>query len=1400
MPLNYDSINLKVTSSAGDAAKGIDKATKSLNQTATASQNAAKGMSEVDKYMKAAQLESKRLSAELAQVNADINSQQRAFKSQNQQVQQSFSSIQTVFSAFSGTLSKPLIALQRLAQAQDQLRQTSALSGMEAQRAAIQQQQASLQRVQYTIAQQQAEAGLVEQQRTAQAAEKSASESRKLSWAEANQQLKELKGEQAGFINMTRNGQTVFEALADAQREAGIAGEEAAAGVENVANSTETLQEKTNSLSESFSNLSQYTTQIQGMQADIAQGFLSTAQAQQTAIATTGGLSQAAIGLNVALGPLQPILLAIAAVLKAVEIGANITRKAFENVRNIISSIVDVGKRLISTLKKVVTTVQNVASAIGNAVAGAASYLRNLVNITDQSKKSQSATDALSKTLRKAWNVLQIKVLRNAINALFQRTSEGFQQLALDSQVFNQSMSAGVSSVRSVSNALVAALAPAINAVIPLLVTLANAIRTVLNLFAALSAAVFGQASFFVANDVWEDYAAGASGAAGAIKDVNDAVNRLNFDELTTIADINDKSGGGGGGGGGGDWFTEMETPNWADLFESAYDWAYDLTTVFLDWLSNINWTEVRQKAYQVGQFFGNIVSGAIDAWFEYEDPRVVGRSIAQFLNLALEAVSGYLDVLEVVDGSGLNRFQKLGHQIGENIDEAVKTFDWGLFSRDLTGLINGAIDIAASAAASLVNNDTFYQLGFSLFNSLGSVLRDLKWDDIGDVIVGGFTSAIRWVQGVIDGWNNAQVGLGTNLANLFMRVIRETPWDEVAAALSDGVLLVLRELNDFIAGLSVADIVAAIQTFLSNIKWEEIKGELKTLWDGVWEILLELPEALDIPWLGQLLDTLRQKFEGIPGVIQRITDVLSNVDWATVLDLVTLAALVLAAVLAVNLVTGVLGVVAGFLLLYPVIELIYDIFLAVRGIVDLVKSVFYLLTGRTDEASESFSRVLRSVENILLPFGALRDAVSWLGDTFGSTTEETKAASDAAKDYEGEITRAGKSTSAATTEIAESAESGFRRSTTAAQTFSTNLQEYIGTAYLNANESVNGFELNTNTVYSNLDEGTSSYSNNISGYVSNAYADMGVDASQYETLSAKLLKDSYLEYVGTYADITETVTDSLDEIGETTETTYEGITETVTNAHGDILEDLGDTIGAADTDLQNFRNDIENGIIDPLTAAWKQHGYVFEGIVDDMARAYKGATNLMIGYTNAMMSGVTAGVNVLIDAINALRVDVPDWVPDIGGRSFQPSLSHVSGGSIPMLARGGVIKPNDPFLAIMGDQRSGTNIEAPLATIQEALADVITGKAYTGGVHVGSANASYRAMTYTAGGVANAATSGGADAAALTAAVSNALQQNAYLFEQPTLVVADEQVGKANSNYQNSRGVSLGGAFASVR
>ena len=112
----------------------------------------------------------------------------------------------------------------------------------------------------------------------------------------------------------------------------------------------------------------------------------------------------------------------------------------------------------------------------------------------------------------------------------------------------------------------------------------------------------------------------------------------------------------------------------------------------------------------------------------------------------------------------------------------------------------------------------------------------------------------------------------------------------------------------------------------------------------------------------------------------------------------------------------------------------------------------------------------------------------------------------------------------------------------------------------------------------------------------------------------------------------------------------------------------------------------------------------IFEAIKDGI----KTPINAVIGFINGLVSGVVSGINGMIRAMNKLSFDVPDWVPGLGGKSFGFNLRELTAPQIPLLAEGAVIEPNRPFPAILGDQRAGTNIEAPLDTIKQAVAEVL--------------------------------------------------------------------------------------------
>lgn len=149
------------------------------------------------------------------------------------------------------------------------------------------------------------------------------------------------------------------------------------------------------------------------------------------------------------------------------------------------------------------------------------------------------------------------------------------------------------------------------------------------------------------------------------------------------------------------------------------------------------------------------------------------------------------------------------------------------------------------------------------------------------------------------------------------------------------------------------------------------------------------------------------------------------------------------------------------------------------------------------------------------------------------------------------------------------------------------------------------------------------------------------------------------------------------------------------------VLAAFFQTVGKLVSDLYNSVKDILKGIVDFVvgvftgdwTKAWEGVKEIFKGIWNGIIATIEGAINFIID-----------GINLLISALNTIHFEIPDWVPIVGGKSFGISIPLVSQVALPRLAEGAVIPPNREFMAVLGDQKSGTNIETPLETMVQAF------------------------------------------------------------------------------------------------
>lgn len=153
------------------------------------------------------------------------------------------------------------------------------------------------------------------------------------------------------------------------------------------------------------------------------------------------------------------------------------------------------------------------------------------------------------------------------------------------------------------------------------------------------------------------------------------------------------------------------------------------------------------------------------------------------------------------------------------------------------------------------------------------------------------------------------------------------------------------------------------------------------------------------------------------------------------------------------------------------------------------------------------------------------------------------------------------------------------------------------------------------------------------------------------------------------------------------------------------------------------------NAVKSVITSVWNAIKSVTSSIWNGIKNTIRSVINGIIGAINGMIRGVVNGLNAVIRALNRIHFSIPSWVPVFGGRSFGFSLGTISAPQIPYLASGAVIPPNQEFLAVLGDQKQGTNIEAPESLIRKIMREELAKQNSGGGSYAFTAQINRRTL-----------------------------------------------------------------------
>lgn len=194
-------------------------------------------------------------------------------------------------------------------------------------------------------------------------------------------------------------------------------------------------------------------------------------------------------------------------------------------------------------------------------------------------------------------------------------------------------------------------------------------------------------------------------------------------------------------------------------------------------------------------------------------------------------------------------------------------------------------------------------------------------------------------------------------------------------------------------------------------------------------------------------------------------------------------------------------------------------------------------------------------------------------------------------------------------------------------------------------------------------------------------------------------------------------------------------IVQAVQNAFNSFLDWLDEKTNGKLTGIIEAIRDLFNGnfeviketisnVIDAVKTVFTGLTEFISGVFSgDWDRAWEGVKKIFSGIWNGVVSLFEGGVNAIINAanwlirqLNKISFDVPSWVPGIGGETIGIDITEIPKYKIPRLATGTVVPPNREFLAMLGDNKSETEVVSPLSTMKQAMLEALQESGRGGG------------------------------------------------------------------------------------
>jgi len=992
---------------------------------------------------------------------------------------------------------------------------------------------------------------------------------------------------------------------------------------------------------------------------------------------------------------------------------------ALEVSKNILHAITNVAGKVASGIGHIGKMAGKAFSSLGHGVMTGTKRLAQLVLgmrlFGHEARKSGNGITSFTKRISR---MVQAAFVFNIIRRGLRQLTDHIGGLIAQNAQLSSSLS-------RIKGNLSAAFKPIWNAVLPALQAMANILVVVTGYIArfltALSA-IFGIAGKNA--DALKDQANATGGAGSAAQKATRQLAK--FDEINQQV-AEHSSGGGGGGGSLSSIFDDMksEMEGWMkDILDAieAGDW-YKVGQVIAikinDAIARIDWAGIGtkigqffQKAFEVSYGFlatidtgkiGAGIAAAVNSAIENLNPELVGKTFGAFWNRVVDFFYGIVSTV---------KWDKVGDWLAGAVNGLFEEFNVGKYAGKVYLFVNGIF----SALEHFITGVDWEDIGNTFGETVNNILNGIKWADILKtlgktvknifVILNGFMGSINWKE------------IGATFSNAVNGFLGEISFVDIGTTIGKTVLSIIRLFKGFVTGLdwssvgtSLGSAISGLFTSLSMAEDGDIGTSVSNAINGLKDLVKGLIESVE--W-GEIATALSGWFnnaiagiewselgttisDGILGLLTFLSTAIEETDWGALGD---------------ALWEG-LKSIDWVAILNQLGELLGNLFL---GLIQLISPAFVELGDWLAEKFTNLGDWIKGTVQSL--FGGNE------GEGSGVHTSSAGAqhggggfrfGEEEGQDFIDGIETGITSNASDAEQAAKFAANGIAvmfSDELGINSPSTVTKEYGG-------EWMEGFRIGMQDSQGAVESAVGSFLSAISDSFNAPMAEMGnlTDSTSKSIVtsfsdSAKSVKASPWAEMAAW--FTTTVTQSIQAAFDGSLTTIKDLHTTAYASIKNLWKDAPTWFKTTVTAL--IQNAFEASLSN-VKSAWANAPSWFntnvttpiERLFGTMATGITRILNSIISMTNSMLSKVQQGVNNAIDAINRVGFAVGPVI--FNGQTVlqkvtvKPTgLSHINLGSIPGLAKGGLIQPNSPRVVMVGDNTREEEVISPVSTMKQAV------------------------------------------------------------------------------------------------